>query len=184
MKFTYIYPFILHCVLLITVTSVNAADQAHYQLHQGDKLDISVWGDKTLSKELRILPDGSISFPLVGRVVVAGKSSTEVEKSLASKLKKYLPEPEVTVIVIATEGSRVYVLGKVKKPGPIALTGPMTILHALSIAGGFDKFADLDSVKILKKDNKIQLVDYSRLLQGKDLHTNYLLSADDTILVP
>ena len=175
------------CCLLLTVLFVQSANAADYLLRQGDRLDISVWGDETLSKELRVLPDGSISFPLTGRLEVAGRSSTQVRQMITAKLKKYLPDPEVTVIVIGTEGSKVYILGKVNNPGPIALTGPMTVLHALSIAGGFDKFADLDGIKILRRTQqtyKVLPVDYSNLLKGKDLHSNYILSADDTILVP
>ena len=178
---------IMASIILCLPLMAKASENNHYLLHQGDRLDISVWGDKSLAKELKVLPDGSISFPLTGRVEVAGKSSTEVEQLISKKLTKYLPEPEVTVIVVGTEGSKIYILGKVKQPGPVLLTGPITVLQALSIAGGFDKFADTDSIKILKsKKNggQVLVVDYTKLLKGQDLNTNYVLTADDTILVP
>ena len=162
---------------------LHADDTGRYKIRQGDILDISVWGDETLVKEIRVLPDGSISFPLAGHVPVAGFSSSEIEENITKKLKIYLPDPEVTVIVKSTEGNKVYILGKVNKPGAILLQGPMSILQALSISGGFNRFADLDEIKILR-GQKVLEVHYSDLIRGKNLGSNYLLQADDTILVP
>ena len=154
-----------------------------YKVHQGDVLDVSVWGDEKLKKVIRVLPDGSIGFPLAGHISVAGLSPAEIEESITSKLKKYLPDPEVTVIVQSTDGNKVYILGKVNKPGVISLQGPMTILQALSTSGGFDRFADLDEIKILRGKEVLE-VNYTDLMRGKNLKSNYLLQADDTILVP
>jgi len=154
-----------------------------YQIRQGDVLDVSVWGDDTLKKVIRVLPDGSISFPLAGQIQVAGQSPANVAVMITKNLKKYLPDPEVTVIVQSTDGNRIYVLGKVNTPGAIQLQGPMTVLQALSTSGGFDKFADLDSIKILRGKKTLN-VHYKDLLQGENLSSNYLLQAYDTILVP
>lgn len=162
---------------------LQAYDSSHYKVHQGDVLDISVWGDDTLVKVIRVLPDGSISFPLAGHIPVAGYSSSEIAARITKKLKKYLPDPEVTVIVQSTEGNKVYILGKVNTPGVISLQGPMTTLQALSISGGFDRFAELDEIKILR-GKKVLEVHYNDLIRGKNLGSNYLLQADDTILVP
>ena len=159
------------------------AETAAYKIHQGDVLDVSVWGDETLAKVIRVLPDGSISFPLAGNLFVAGFSITEVEERITKKLKKYLPDPEVKLIVQSKDVNKVYILGKVNKTGAITLKGPMTILQALSISGGFNKFADLDEIKILRKNKALQ-VDYNNLLRGKNLESNYSLQANDTILVP
>lgn len=154
-----------------------------YTVHQGDVLDISVWGDETLAKVIRVLPDGSIGFPLAGHILVAGLSPTDIEERITEQLKKYLPDPEVTVIVQSTDGNKVYILGKVSKPGAIPLQGPMTILQALSISGGFDRFADLDEIKILR-GKTIREVNYNDLIRGENLKSNYKLQANDTILVP
>ncbi len=173
-------------ILLVCSAPFNyifAAEDSAYKIRQGDILDVSVWGDETLVKVIRVLPDGSISFPLAGHVSVAGNSPAEVEKSITKKLKKYLPDPEVTVIVQSTDGNKVYILGKVNKPGVIPLQGPMTILQALSISGGFNRFADLDEIKILR-GKKILDVNYTNLIRGEGLEFNYSLQADDTILVP
>ena len=170
-------------LLIASFSGVSAYDSSHYKIHQGDVLDVSVWGDKTLAKVIKVLPDGSISFPLAGYIDVAGFSPSEIEAKITKKLKKYLPDPEVTIIVQSTEGNKIYILGKVNKPGIIPLQGPLTILQALSTSGGFNRFADLDEIKILR-GKKVLEVHYSDLIRGKRLETNYLLQADDTILVP
>ena len=171
---------------MLFMTSINvlhAKDGSHYKIRQGDVLDVSVWGDATLVKVIRVLPDGSISFPLAGHVTVAGFSPSDVEDIITKKLKTYLPDPEVTVIVQSTDGNKVYILGKVNTPGAIPLLGPMSVLQALSIAGGFDRFADLDEIKIVR-DKKVLEVHYPDLIRGENLDSNYTLQADDTILVP
>lgn len=165
------------------VSFVHAEDESYYKIRQGDVLDVSVWGDETLVKVIRVLPDGSISFPLAGNISVAGFSSSETEAIITRKLKTYLPDPEVTVIVQSTDGNKVYILGKVNTPGAIPLQGPMTVLQALSISGGFDRFADLDEIKIIR-NKKVLDVHYTDLIRGKNLDSNYVLQANDTILVP
>lgn len=177
---------ILIITLILSVApfgSLQAYDSSHYKIRQGDVLDVSVWGDETLAKVIRVLPDGNISFPLAGNILVAGYSSSEIALRITKKLKTYLPDPEVTVIVQNTEGNKVYILGKVNTPGAIPLQGPMTILQALSISGGFDRFADLDEIKILR-GRKVLEVHYNDLIRGENLKSNYPLQADDTILVP
>ena len=165
----------------------NAAFSAEaYKLNQGDMLQISVWGEETLQKEVRVLPDGSISFPLAGRVEVANTTTPEVEKLVTEKLKAYLPDPQVTVIVSNIEGNRAYVLGKVLHPGPVLLIAPMTVLQALSFAGGLDKFADLDAIKVLRKGANGQTaipVNYDKLIEGQSLDSNILLNTITLFLI-
>ena len=172
---------------LFFATLAISAEQSAYKLNQGDSLLISVWGEDTLQKEVRVLPDGSISFPLVGRIDVANTSTPEVEKQITDKLKKYLSDPQVTVLISNIEGNRIYIIGKVSRPGPIILTGPLTVMQALSFAGGLDKFADLDEIKVLRDEAKGQTiipVNYSKLINGESLQSNILLHTGDTILVP
>ena len=168
-------------LLCLPISYIQA--ESLYKVHQGDVLDVSVWGDSTLAKAIRVLPDGSIGFPLAGHIPVANLTPVEIEEIITSKLKKYLPDPEVTVLVQSTDGNKVYIIGKVKIPGAIPLQGPMTILQALSISGGFDRFADLGEIKILR-GRKVLDVHYGDLIQGENLESNYSLQADDTILVP
>lgn len=176
-------------LLLGLVSSVTMAEEAVdvYRLRHGDRVFVSVWREESLQRELRVLPDGSITFPLAGRVVVAGLSSTEVEKRLAAKLKEFIPDPVVSVIITDIEGSRVYVLGKVPRPGPVVLTAPTTAMQALSQAGGLERFADGDAIRVVRgagKDQQVIPLKYNQLLKGNDQSADIGLKAGDMILVP
>jgi polysaccharide export outer membrane protein len=158
-----------------------------YQLHQGDKVLISVWREDTLQREVMVLPDGSITFPLIGRVEVAGLDTPEVQKRITAKLKEFLPDPVVTVTIAGTDGNRAYVMGKVVHPGSLIISGPTTVLQAISIVGGFDKFADEGGIKVIRAkgdEQEIFSVHYKNIISGKDMSTNFLLKAGDTIVVP
>lgn len=165
-----------------------AADQLGiYQLHQGDRVLVSVWREDALQRELIVLPDGSVTFPLIGRIEVAGLSTPEVEQRIAIKLKEYFPEPIVTVVIIGIEGNRAYVMGKVIRPGPLIISGPITVLQAISIVGGFDRFADENGVKLIRTKSdgqEILPVNYKDIISGKNMSTNVQLLAGDTIVVP
>jgi polysaccharide export outer membrane protein len=168
--------------------SASASDNPDiYRLHQGDKVMISVWREETLQKEVVVLPDGSVTFPLIGRVEVAGLSTPEVEQSIAAKLKKYFPEPIVTVVIVGIEGNRAFVTGKVMHPGSLTINGPITVLQAISIVGGFDKFADESSIKVIRAKpggQEILPVNYKDIVSGKNVSTNIQLKAGDTLVVP
>lgn len=169
------------------VQSFNAVAEENYRLHYGDTVFISVWGEDTLQKEVKVLPDGSVTFPLAGRVDVDNATTQEAQKRITEKLKVYLNDPQVTVVVTGVEGNKAFVIGKVLKTGAIPLTGPTTVLQALSLAGGFDKFAELSKIKVLRTVNgkqTVSAVNYERLIQGQSLETNLLLQPGDTILVP
>lgn len=186
MNIKYFFSVLLAGILFTNMT-IGAELPESYTLQEGDVLDVSVWGEETLKKEVRVLPDGSITFPLAGRVDVSNATTTEVEKRITEKLKTYLPDPQVTVVISSIEGNRVYVIGKVLKPGPVPLLSPLTVLQALSQAGGLDKFADGDDIKVLRTSNNVQntiSVDYDKLIDGKNLESNILLKTGDTILVP
>ncbi len=149
---------------------------------------VSVWHQDALQKQVIVLPDGSITLPLAGRVDVEGLSTPEAEARITEKLKKYLPEPVVTVVVAAIDGNRAYVIGKVLKPGPLIISGPTTVLQAISLAGGFDKFADETDIKVIRQGaqntTKIYPVDYKDIVSGKDISSNIYLKAGDTVVVP
>ena len=159
-----------------------------YRVLPGDALDISVWGESTLQlKDVRVLPDGSISFPLAGRMEVAGLNTSDIENALNKKLLVYLKDPKVSVMVTDTSGSVVYVLGKVDKPGPVPLSRPMTVLQVLSVTGSFDKFADTSEIHLLRMTPAGQVVitvNYDAMAKGHDLGNNVTVQPGDTILVP
>jgi len=182
--------FIAFSLILICMEtdSTFAADKPEiYQLHQGDKVLISVWREDTLQREVVVLPDGSITFPLIGRVVVAGLDTPEVERRITAKLKEYIPDPVVTVTIAATDGNRAYVIGKVIRPGSLIISGPTTVLQAISSVGGFDRFADEGGIKVIRTKSdgqEIFSVRYKDIISGKDMSTNIQLKAGDTIIVP
>ena len=186
MKLLIAFTLLLAC---LNVDMAVAADKpAIYHLHQGDTVLVTVWGEDKLKQQVVVLPDSSITLPLAGRIEVGELSTPEVEQLIAEKLKKYLKQdPVVTVVIISLEGNRAYVMGKVMKPGPLIISGPITVLQAISIAGGFDKFADESGIKIIraKPDGQGVLpVHYNDIISGKDMSTNIQLKAGDTIVVP
>jgi len=171
----------------VAAMASNAPTKPAYLLKEGDVLEVSVWQEDSLRKELRVLPDGSITFPLVGRVEVAGHTAEETQNRVAEKLKSYLSDPVVNVVISNINGNRIYVIGNVAKPGPVILDVPMSVLQVLSLAGGLGRFADENAIKILRSDvNGVQTlpVRYSDLIKAKDLSTNVQLRAGDTLLVP
>jgi polysaccharide export outer membrane protein len=171
----------------------TAAPADAYRLNPGDTVLVSVWREDALQKEVRVLPDGSITLPLAGRIEVAGFDSTEAGRRIAAALKDYIPDPAVTVVITTIEGNRAYVLGKVLKPGPVVMIGLTTVLQALSVAGGLDKFADEGSIKVVRHkagkgektdEQEVLPVRYKDLISGRDMSTNLQLKAGDTLLVP
>lgn len=177
-------------LLLVNMHLASAAvpdNAGSYQLHQGDTVMISVWRQDALQKQVVVLPDGSITLPLVGRIEVAGLSTPEIERRITVKLKEYIPDPVVTVVIVGIDGNRAYVMGKVNKPGPLLISGPLTVLQAISIAGGFDKFADEGGIKVIRtklEGQEIFPVRYKDIISGKDMSTNIQLKVGDTIVVP
>ena len=172
------------CALAVGSGSAAAdTSSSTYLLSPGDKVMISVWQEDTLRQETVVLPDGSITFPLAGRVDVAGLEATTVAKKIETALKPYLAQPNVSVVVTSTAGNLVYVQGKVIKPGPVPMAGPTAVLQALSMSGGMDKFADESAIKVIR-GQKVMPVRYKDLVSGRDMSTNFQLQAGDTLVVP
>jgi polysaccharide export outer membrane protein len=158
-----------------------------YLLSPGDKVLVSVWQEDTLRQETTVLPDGSITFPLAGRIDVAGLDVTAAAKKITTGLKPFLADPNVSVVVINPAGNLVYVQGKVIKPGPVPMTGPTVVLQALSMSGGLDKFADVSDIKVIRNNGirqQVLPVRYKDLVSGRDMSTNFQLQAGDTLVVP
>jgi polysaccharide biosynthesis/export protein len=184
--------FLLYAITLILLCAktelATAAEKPDiYKLHQGDRVLVSVWREDTLQREVVVLPDGSITFPLIGRIEVAGLDTSEVERRITAKLKEYLPDPVVTVTIAATDGNRAYVMGKVIRPGYLIISGPISVIQAISSVGGFERFADEGGIKVIRTKSdgqEIISVHYRDIISGKDMSTNILLKAGDTIVVP
>ena len=158
-----------------------------YLIGPEDALDISVWRDDTLKATVLVRPDGGISFPLVGDVAAAGKTAAQVRDELVKRLDKFIPDPVVSVSVVKVASYRIFVIGRVNKPGDFQTGRNVDVLQALSIAGGMTPFASEDDIKIIRKvDGKTVSLpfQYSRIRNGGDLSQNITLKSGDVLLVP
>jgi polysaccharide biosynthesis/export protein len=170
-------------------TSAHASTAAAgYRLQPGDVLQVAVWKEQELQSEITIRPDGSLSFPLTGDVEAAGHSVEEVRAEIESRIRRYIPEGVVTVTVKTPAGNRIYVIGKVARPGDFALNRPIDVAQALSLAGGTTVYADVDSIRVLRRaaDGRLAATPfrYSDIERGVRLEQNILLQGGDTVVVP
>lgn len=175
-------------LLVISVFFTAAhAEPNLYTVNPGDILEISVWNEEALQKELRVLSDGSVSFPLAGNLSVVGKSIPQIQTALKEKLAEFVADPVVTVSVKATEGNLIYVIGQVKTPGQFIMYQPLDVMQALSLAGGLTAFAKANSIKILRhhgdKSEAIEF-EYGEVESGDKLENNHLLQSGDVVVVP
>jgi polysaccharide export outer membrane protein len=160
---------------------------AGYALQPGDVLAIQVWKEEGLSGEFLVRPDGGLSFPLAGEIETTGKSVPEVQKTLAERLAKYIPDPVVTVSLRNPQGYRVYVIGKVNRPGDFSLVRPVDIVQALAMAGGMNPFAAANDIKVLRRENGVPTTlpfRYGDIEDGKALEQNIVLQSGDVVVVP
>ncbi|MEO1204543.1 MAG: polysaccharide biosynthesis/export family protein [Pseudomonadota bacterium] len=181
--------FYCHVISLLFLTLFSGLGYAEerYELQPGDVLQITVWKEIDLSGEALIGPDGRITLPLAGSISTSKRSISELEEELRDKLASYVTDPEVTVALRQVVGSRVYVIGKVNRPGMFLLDGEMDVMQALSLAGGTTAFADLDRIRILRRIDGAQTAmpfKYNRVANGQDLESNVLLKSGDTVVVP
>ena len=157
-----------------------------YVIGADDNLHISVWKEPELTNTLPVRPDGKISMPLLDDVQAAGLTPMQLASSLTEKLKKYLADPRVTVVVTQMNSQRVYVLGEVIHTGAMALLPDMTVLQALATAG-FTQFANTKGIYILRTANGKQQklpFNYRQVVKGDDVAQNISLKPGDTIVVP
>jgi polysaccharide export outer membrane protein len=179
--------FFFGCLLYLTNQSFALASDG-YLLNPGDKLEITVWQEENLKQEVVVLPDGTISFPLVGHVPAAGKTTEALVVLLRERLNQYIPDSEINVRLLAAEGNMIYVTGEVKKPGSFVMTRPTNVMQALSIAQGLTEFAKKNSIIILRHeaDGKTKSLPfkYGDVEDGENLDSNILLQSGDTIVVP
>ena len=157
-----------------------------YVIGPSDVLMITVWKEPTLSGTILVRPDGMISLALLGDVQASGMTPLQLSDQVATKLKKYIQDPNVSVVVSQIHSKVVYLLGEVTKPGPVEMSPGMTLLEAVASAGGVTDFANQKKVYILRKENGAQQkipVNYKVALKGNgDL--NVVLKPGDTIVVP
>ncbi len=161
-------------------------DENGYRLSPADVIEVFVWKEPDLSRTVTIRPDGGISYPLVGEIEVAGRTVSDLQQQIQSKIQAYVPAAVVTVSVSKVAGYRVYVMGEVRNPGEYVLNRYVTIAQALTLADGLTTFASESDIRVLRQSESGEQVfefNYSKFKRGKNLGSNIRLVAGDVVVV-
>jgi polysaccharide biosynthesis/export protein len=167
-------------------TTTDTGAPSDYVIGADDTLHISVWKEQDLTETLPVRPDGKISMPLLNDVTAAGLTPLQLKDSITEKLKKYIADPRVTVVVVGMNSRRIFVTGEVAHTGPLPLLPHMTMLQALAQAG-FTQFANLKGIYLLRTENGKQEkipFNYKEVVKGRRPEQNILLKPGDTVVVP
>jgi polysaccharide export outer membrane protein len=171
----------------VEASAAKAHDNS-FVIGNDDVLAINVWKEPDVSRSIPVRSDGKISLPLVGEVQATGRTPLKLEEEIAARLKNYIAEPEVTVIVQQINSQKFNILGQVNKPGSYVISNSATVLDALALAGGFRDFAKQKSIYILRQDadgSQTRLpFNYKEVVKGKNSGQNIKLQPRDTIVVP
>lgn len=175
--------------MILTAQDLKDQTQASGKMQPGDLLEITIFKEADMNRTIRISGNGTITFPLVGSLKVADLSVPEAESLLAGKLADFLVKPQVTVLVKEYGNKQIYVLGEVKKPGSIQLPAErrLTVLEAITLAGGFTDLAAPDRTKVLRAANgrnQSIRVEISRITKQGDKSADIFLEPNDTVFVP
>jgi len=160
--------------------------QGNYLIGPGDVLEIAEWKNPDLTKTVVVLPDGKITFPLLGEVTVAGKTAGQLTREITQALKPYVPAPNVSVVIQQVNSLMIYVIGKVNKPGRFVVNSDINVLQALAMAGGLNSFADRDKITVFRtsgKKTQMASFDYDEVSEGKHLEQNIVLKRGDVVVV-
>ncbi len=160
-----------------------------YRVGPGDMLDILVWKDDYHSRKVVVQPDGYFTFPLAGDVKAVGLTIPQIREEITRRIREYLPDTRIIVMLEESNSYKIYVLGKVNNPGEYGAQRPVNVLQALAMAGGFDNLAisDPDNIKIIRTATDGQRaipVDYNKIKKGKNLEMNVILHSGDVVVVP
>ena len=171
----------------VAAPPLEGEEAARYVVQPGDLLQVSVWHEPDLTREVRVSPDGWITYPLVGEIEAEGTTVEALRSTLETKLQKYVTKAVVNVSVKDPDGNRIYIVGKVNRPGVYPFTKSIDVIQALTLAGGTSKFADIDDIKILRRvQGKQQAYKFrfSDVERGRSLEQNIVLRSGDVVVVP
>lgn len=174
-------------LVLAEGSSTNGNQTRDYRIGAEDVLQISVWKEPELEREVLVRPDGGITFPLAGDIIAAGRTPAELQSDIRTRIQKYVPDAVVTVSVKKLTGFRIYVIGKVKKPGQMTIGRYIDVLQALTLAGGLDPYASEKEIKVLRKKDGKEIVfpfNYKEVKNGENLEQNISLQNNDVVVVP
>lgn len=158
-----------------------------YRLGPEDVMLVSVWKDEQLTREVVVRPDGMFSFPLVGDIQAEERTLDDIRADLVKRLTKYIPNPNVSVAVTKVMSYKVYVIGRVNKPGEYLIGHYTDVLQALSLAGGLTPFAAENDIKVMRRVRGEQHAipfRYGDVRKGRDLEQNIILQRGDVVMVP
>lgn len=176
---------ILLAMVGILIPLALMAQEASYLIGPSDQLEISVWGEDNLSRQVTVRSDGYISLPLAGDLQATDKTPPQLQKEIETILAKYIKEPHCAVIIREPRSKRFYVQGQVNTPGEYILDRAMTITQVITRAGGFNQWADTGSIVVLRNEKNEQKriqVNYAKVLKGKS--ENIFIQPGDTVIVP
>ncbi|HXY06710.1 MAG TPA: polysaccharide biosynthesis/export family protein [Terriglobales bacterium] len=175
----------------VKTADASSAPKGHddsFVIGNDDVLAINVWKEPDISRSIPVRSDGKISLPLAGEIQAAGRTPLKLEQDIADRLKNYIAEPEVTVIVQQINSQKFNILGQVSKPGSYPLTNSPTILDAIALAGGFRDFAKQKAIYVLRQNpdgSQARIpFNYKEVVKGKNPAQNIKLQPHDTIVVP
>ena len=170
------------------VSASSSSAGSTYQIGPQDVLQISVWKDEILSREVIVRPDGYISFPLIGEVLAEGRPVGDLGKEMNERLTKFVSDPRITIAVSQVNSFKIFVIGKVNSPGGFQIGQYTDVMQALSLSGGLTPFAREGSIKVLRRgrqgDQTTFPFDYGEVLKGQNLEQNIVLQRGDVVMVP
>jgi polysaccharide biosynthesis/export protein len=158
-----------------------------YVIQPNDVLEVFVWKEPELTRKVFVRPDGRISFPLVQDMPAAGISPGDLKARIEERLKDYMDSPNVTIIVEAIQSYKIYVTGKVKKPGSMMVEKPVTVLQAIPLAGGFEEYANDSEITIIRNNGNENILlnfNYKDVIKGRKPEQNIVLRSGDVVVVP
>jgi polysaccharide export outer membrane protein len=158
-----------------------------YRISPGDVLQVFVWKEPDLSREVRVRPDGFVTVPLLGDVFASGKTPKGLAGEFGQTLAQYITSPLVTVTLGQSSMLRFFVVGEVNRPGEYPLIGRTTVMQALALAGGFSEYAKTEEIRVLRQEGPREIAmpfNYKAISQGQSLHQNFALKPGDVIVVP
>ena len=174
-------------LLLAQLLNIASADEDTYKIQPGDVLEISVWKEEGLIRTVLVRPDGGMSFPLVGDIHAAGESVEHLGKTITERLSKYIPDPVVTVSMQQLSGNKIYVVGKVARPGEYVANSYVDVVQAIAMAGGMTTFASVNKIKIVRRmgeNLEAYSFRFSDIEDGENLQQNIILQSGDIVVVP
>lgn len=167
--------------------AVAAADQELYQLGPEDVVEVSVWKEPELTRQLIVRPDGKISYPLIGEIPAAGRTVRQLQEDISKRLEKFVTDAAVTVILLKAQHYKFFVTGKVNRPGEFVVGRPTTVLQALAMAGGLTPFASPSNILVVRKvggQDQVFRFNYRQVARGQMLEQNIVLLPGDVVVVP